>query len=40
MVVASSPDKLEDKSRGTWPSIAYAFEDLDASELQNDWPDG
>jgi hypothetical protein len=40
MVLASSPDKHEDKSRGTWHSIAYANEDLHASELQNDWPDG
>jgi hypothetical protein len=29
-----------DKSRVTWHSIAYANEDLDASVLQNDWPDG
>jgi hypothetical protein len=40
MVLASSPDKHGDKSRETWHSIAYVNEDLDASELQSDWPDG
>jgi DNA-binding CsgD family transcriptional regulator len=38
MTLASSPDKH--KSCDTRSSIAYANEDLDASELQNDWPDG
>jgi hypothetical protein len=36
MVLASSPDKHKDKVRETWSSIAYANEDLDASELKND----
>jgi hypothetical protein len=40
MVLASSPDKHEDKGREPWHPIAYADKDLDASEPQNDWPEG